>query len=648
MKNGVDLGDINHSFGFVPKFLPHLAAAVRKRIKTLLSSKLVATGCLPPVNIVADKATHQHKTRQLVGVITLNPGGKNLIEALYLSAPGCPRGDGEYLKDNIVGVTDKFIDPSQYAGSTADGVYEHCKVGEKLDAHHGQKAHFTWDPMHSAPTIDTAMRNTKADHAPIFAWLNELTTAIGEGNKFINLGREYDRFFQVCALKQKEDPNFKIRNPKMFSETKFANWVVIIYAHFRDTFAALLITLEEVKEALRDGSSTERKKAETADSLQGKMYNTKWVLSLSLSIDIYNIYSIMTKILQIVNILPFEKFDRFEEALKTYKKMLSCVDIVDCPCAFYTDIDNDYDVPKEFEESVKKVCYWPIYHNDIRELKKQGTYRGVPMGQLVPEPNRTRQGSQQVQQNLLLDLDAIVVVTNQRATEVVTFLHSGLSAKVFDGDDELIEKVRYLVDVKQEMKQIKVSGAAAISNIRWIRFLETSKFFEEDLFARIGANELRTQYREFNRRFEELSKKEGSEKLTNLEILGKFFQPSGKMYIDIEGVLSILAKAMLSKGVESIVETWVSVLEHHSSGVRGLSQDRLDDEAMVAINGPELVHSDDIVDEAMGDYWSNIRRRNDKEGHFVRRSEHIKSYCISKAVDHMVNTVPRLPYMDQS
>ena len=44
-----------------------------------------------------------------------------------------------------------------------------------------------------------------------------------------------------------------------------------------------------------------------------------------------------------------------------------------------------------------------------------------------------------------------------------------------------------------------------------------------------------------------MNTKKGSDKLANLDILGKFFDLNGKMYIDIEGVLSILAKAMLSK-----------------------------------------------------------------------------------------------------
>ena len=59
-KNGTDVGDINHEEGFVTRLLPELAENVRNRLKKHLSSPMAATGCLPPVNIVADKVTYQH------------------------------------------------------------------------------------------------------------------------------------------------------------------------------------------------------------------------------------------------------------------------------------------------------------------------------------------------------------------------------------------------------------------------------------------------------------------------------------------------------------------------------------------------------------------------------------------------------------
>ena len=63
----------------------------------------------------------------------------------------------------------------------------------------------------------------------------------------------------------------------------------------------------------------------------------------------------------------------------------------------------------------------------------------------------------------------------------------------------------------------------------------------------------------------------------------------------IEGVLSILADAGLMMGLESVVESWVSVMEHHSSELRPLSQERLQAESMIALNGPSVFNCDAVA-----------------------------------------------------
>ena len=118
-------------------FCKSISQVLRGRFQTFLSSPLVATDSLPPVNIIKDKFTYHHWTRQLVGLVTLSPGSKQLIKAVFLAAPKCPKGDGEYLKDNIVSVTDRYIKPEQFVGSSGDRVYNDTKVGEKLDQHYG-------------------------------------------------------------------------------------------------------------------------------------------------------------------------------------------------------------------------------------------------------------------------------------------------------------------------------------------------------------------------------------------------------------------------------------------------------------------------------------------------------------------------------
>ena len=54
---GGDVGDINHSHNLVAALLPEISAVVAGRLKKMLSTPMKATGSLPPVNIMADKAT---------------------------------------------------------------------------------------------------------------------------------------------------------------------------------------------------------------------------------------------------------------------------------------------------------------------------------------------------------------------------------------------------------------------------------------------------------------------------------------------------------------------------------------------------------------------------------------------------------------
>ena len=83
-----------------------------------------------------------------------------------------------------------------------------------------------------------------------------------------------------------------------------------------------------------------------------------------------------------------------------------------------------------------------------------------------------------------------------------------------------------------------------------------------------------------------------------------------ELYKGCEAVIDILVQAALSISVESIVESWISVIEHHSSKSRPLSNDALDAEMMIALNGPSIVHCSGIVKESMSAYWKQMRNAN--------------------------------------
>ena len=676
---GVDLGDINHSQVFVAKFLKSLAEVHRRRIQTYLSTRLEATGAKPPVNVIADKGTHHHITRQAIGTVTLVPGSKKgLIQALFIAMPKCPRGTGEYMSGNITTSLATCIEPSQYTGCSVDGAYINCHVGDFLNRHYGVQGVTTWDEMHLAGLVDTAMRNPDATHSAKFKWLNDMTLIISKANKFINFGMEFDHFCKVVEEMIEKGYDLEMRLPKFFSTTRFANWIYIIYNDFRTNLPALLNTLKQVMADRGRGDADQKKKVDNAMEIHRSINNMKFALSLSVNCDVYKVYGCLVNILQVVNQLPFTKLDKFREILDLYQEMSETVNIEDCPCSiFRPDMkDGDYNVKEEewgedWKGVAKQVCCWPIYHHDIGTLKTERRYKTIQMGQLVPDASisRTRAGIQQHQNNLLLNLEDIVKTVEKRALDVVEYLKTGLKERVFKAEDiKIIENIRVLVDLENLQEKVSNSGAVHTSVINFNKFFDAAKKLNPTLEEECDEQEIKLQYREFLRRLEEFAReqdirrKEVSLDVENnkrkivkeqpifdqgnksLEILDKFLDPRNELFKDIEIILRVLARAAVCKSVESVVESWISVMEGHDTAVRNLDPNRLEDEMIVSINGPNVAHCQSIVKEAMSHYWGQSKKK-DRCGHFVRRSGNVKSWMVSKAVDGLRKAPSKLPFM---
>ena len=139
------------------------------------------------------------------------------------------------------------------------------------------------------------------------------------------------------------------------------------------------------------------------------------------------------------------------------------------------------------------------------------------------------------------------------------------------------------------------------------------------------------------------------ESITSHAMMKLLLDPAQEHYRGIEGALSVMVVALVAKGgVESVVESMVSVMEAHSSPLRGLlDQERIENEMMVAWNGEDLYHCDSIVKDALQSYLSDFKRDGDKGGHFVRQSSNVKRYLVSKSVDTKQMCLQKLPAMSQ-
>lgn len=139
---------------------------------------------------------------------------------------------------------------------------------------------------------------------------------------------------------------------------------------------------------------------------------------------------------------------------------------------------------------------------------------------------------------------------------------------------------------------------------------------------------------------------EKSSEFSSMKILELMLETAGERYIDCESIMDILTRAAVTKSVESVIESWISVLEHHANKRRQLNDERIHDEMHLAINGPDTPHSDSLVQKAMKTYWKDSKQvQSRSDGHFIRRSENITSYVVSKAVDSVRNASENLPFM---
>ena len=76
--------------------------------------------------------------------------------------------------------------------------------------------------------------------------------------------------------------------------------MIRVYRMFRETFPALIISLEEVQDLLMNARDMrDRDKALKAGDISGAIFNLTFALSLSLLCDIYNKYSQLVCILQV-------------------------------------------------------------------------------------------------------------------------------------------------------------------------------------------------------------------------------------------------------------------------------------------------------------------------------------------------------------
>eukprot|EP00112_Aurelia_sp_Birch-Aquarium-sp1_P001083 Seg11109.2 transcript_id=Seg11109.2/GoldUCD/mRNA.D3Y31 product="hypothetical protein" protein_id=Seg11109.2/GoldUCD/D3Y31 len=164
----VDIGDINHSHEFAHNYLESVAEVVKGNIQQFLKRILLQTGFLPPVKVLADKATFKHRTRQFVGMTSVIPDADDLIQYIYLGSPVVKKHNGQGVGQSIISVLKEFeITAEQFQGGSFYGQYFHLCVPKVLNTYFGkneedESVHYDYDPMHKAGLVDTHIRKSES------------------------------------------------------------------------------------------------------------------------------------------------------------------------------------------------------------------------------------------------------------------------------------------------------------------------------------------------------------------------------------------------------------------------------------------------------------------------------------------------------
>ena len=138
-----------------------------------------------------------------------------------------------------------------------------------------------------------------------------------------------------------------------------------------------------------------------------------------------------------------------------------------------------------------------------------------------------------------------------------------LSEKVFTPRTQaMMEQTRTVLDINSLLKKLMERFPGDLANILYRNFRAVSIVIEPNLLIEIiDEAELRVQYREYLMKLKILvDEKPDMIEWDSLKILTKLFDGT-EFSLNVDGIMGILARAMVTIGIESVVESWVTVME---------------------------------------------------------------------------------------
>ena len=582
VKNGVFMGDTNHSTEFPARFLKNVASVVRDKMSNVLKIKLKQTGHVRPCKIIADKDTSKHRTRQLICLTTVFPGAEDLIQTVFIDHPLIRHHKTQDVAENIVTFVKKFLTNESYAGGSYDGAYFHAKkdvpqhINEAFNVDDSD-VHNDHDAMHR-----TGLGEKRARKKGRNDWVNNLGKSLATAFKDHNYGKKYEELREIAELM-----GIELLDPKFHSETRFANSCSNVFkAAYRDLPALIENYKKVVDENLDSNLQEERDKAKHAADMLKKLNNKKAILKLAATCDIYAQFSQMVCELQKVNLLPIQRYSEYQRIFNKMRRM--------------RDSLNDHSTCEP------NNCHWTKLHKDMKDIL-DGKFGSIKVASNEGEPGG------RILRSFLKRNSTVVEVPLMKKVEkeVQDFIDDLLDElkDVFRAEDiQMIENTRPLTDWTNHALKIRERSVPVVHALEKSKFVNSCKKVCRSL-KEIDSIELESQFYTFLKRLEVATKHENDQNLekTDPKDLIHNFSSLPGLYEGIELVMRATYEACVKISVESVAESVISVYNQHNSKIRNIGEENANNEFFIAYNGPEIGEADEVLRDALDLHFSKSR-----------------------------------------
>ena len=129
MKNGANVGDLNHSKIFANEFRKNCAEVLHSQLRQKLDTPLPSTNQRPPVAISVDKMTQKKRLGQITAIGTLVPEAPpdEMVQTYFVGNPVVRNHTGVGLAESAIKELKKVMNKEHFSdqiiGGGTDGQY---------------------------------------------------------------------------------------------------------------------------------------------------------------------------------------------------------------------------------------------------------------------------------------------------------------------------------------------------------------------------------------------------------------------------------------------------------------------------------------------------------------------------------------------